>query len=98
MPAKVKAAVRTRKSSAARPASEPVKLFVRRGADRRFEKLKEKTANLDVEVSWDRREGERRNNDEPVSGDRRKADRRSQPSFTWEVADFAVVVRAAEKE
>jgi hypothetical protein len=98
MPAKAKAAARTRKSSAARPASEPVRLFVRRGADRRFEKLKEKTADLDVEVSWDRREADRRNGSMPVSGDRRKSDRRSQPAFTWDVADFAVVVRTASKE
>lgn len=98
MPAKVKAAARTRKTSAARPASEPVRLFVRRGAERRFEKLKEKTANLDVQVEWDRREADRRSENAPVSGDRRKTDRRSQPTFTWDVADFAVVVRSASKE
>jgi hypothetical protein len=98
MPAKVKAAARTRKTTAARPASEPVRLFVRRGADRRFAKLKEKTADLDVQIEWDRRENDRRNENVPVSGDRRKTDRRSEPAFTWDVADFAVVVRSTPKE
>src|SRR5262245_30821256 len=100
MPAKAKraSAKRKPKTTGATPASEPVRLFVRRGADKRFQKLKEKTANLGVVVSWDRREGERRSMAKPVSGERRKQDRRRRPGFTWDLADFAVVVNSASKE
>jgi hypothetical protein len=100
MPAKAKRATKTpkRTTAGATPASQPVRLFVRRGADKRFQKLKEKTANLDVVVTWDRREGERRANATPVSGERRKQDRRQRPGFTWDVADFEVVVNSASKE
>ena len=95
MPAKAKPAARKRTRAAAKKPSRPVRLFVRRGADQRFEKLKEKTAELDVVVSWDRRETDRRMTTKSVHGDRRKQDRRQEPSFTWEMADFAVVVDAA---
>ena len=100
MPAKAKRATKTRKrkTAGATPASPPVRLFVRRGAEKRFQKLKEKTANLDVVVTWDRREGDRRAKPMPVSGDRRKQDRRQQPGFTWDAADFEVVVSRASKE
>jgi hypothetical protein len=95
MPAKAKRTSRVRKS---RASSQPVRLVVRRGADQRFAKLKEKTADLDVVVSWDRREGERRTKSKNVSGERRKQERRQGPSFTWEMADFAVVVETSSKE
>jgi hypothetical protein len=100
MPAIVKRATpkRKQKTAGAPAASQPVRLFVRRGADKRFQELKEKTADLDVVVSWDRREGERRSTPVPVSGERRKQDRRRQPGFTWDTADFAVVVSSASKE
>jgi hypothetical protein len=95
MPAKAKTAARKRPSAAAQKSSRAVRLFVRRGAEQRFEKLKQKTAELDVVVSWDRRENERRTAPKSVKGERRKQDRRQQPSFTWEMADFAVVVDSA---
>jgi hypothetical protein len=99
MPAKAKPAARKRARAAAKKSSRPVRLFVRRGADQRFAKLKEKTAELDVVVSWDRRETDRRTSSSSVNGDRRKNDRRKRPSFTWDMADFAVVVDgAASKE
>ena len=99
MPAKTKPATkRKRKPTGAAAVSQPVRLFVRRGADDRFQKLKEKTADLDVVVTWDRREGERRTATAPVPGERRKQDRRQQPGFTWDMADFAVVVNSASKE
>lgn len=69
---------------------EPIVLIVRRGALRRFDILKRKTADMPVVVSWDRRLGETR----PSSGpkDRRaKADQRQKPPFTWDTADFVVV-------
>jgi hypothetical protein len=68
-----------------------VKLIVRRGAVDRFKKLKKKTADLPVEVSWDRRKEERRTSSQGVSTDRRKTDRRQKPPFTWELSDFVVV-------
>ena len=93
MPAKAKPAARKRTTRTAPPKpSQPVRLFVRRGAEQRFAKLKEKTAELDVVVSWDRRESDRRTAPTSVQGERRKTDRRQQPSFTWDMADFAVVV------
>jgi hypothetical protein len=92
MPAKAKSAARKRPSTAAQKSSRAVRLFVRKGAEQRFEKLKEKTAGLDVVVSWDRRESDRRTGTKAVNGDRRTRDRRQQPSFTWEMADFAVVI------
>ena len=95
MPAKAKTAARKRPSASAQKSSRAVRLFVRRGAEQRFEKLKEKTAELDVVVSWDRRESDRRATVKPVKGERRKRDRRQEPSFTWEMADFAVVVDSA---
>ena len=65
-----------------------VKLFVRRGAQRRFQKLKEKTADLPVEVSWDRRVSDRRSGSVHTGPDRREHDRRQKPPFTWDVSDF----------
>ncbi len=75
--------------ASARP---PVRLIVRRGAVRRFDALKRKTSTLDVEVSWDRREAERRTASDNVPADRRKRERRGTPPFTWDLADFAVVI------
>jgi len=68
-----------------------VQLIVRRGARRRFEKLKQKTAGLPVDVAWDRRRQERRTSSTGRNTDRRKADRRQSPPFTWELSDFVVV-------
>jgi hypothetical protein len=69
-----------------------VELIVRRGALRRFDKLKHATAELPVKLSWDRRLRERR---APPGGgaakERRQADRRKKPPFTWSTADFVVV-------
>ncbi len=68
-----------------------VRMFVRRGALRRFDRLKLATKELPVTVEWDRREEERRTATEKTAADARKAERRSDPSFTWKVADFVVV-------
>lgn len=75
-----------------------VELVVRRGALQRFEKLKEKAANLPVEVVWDRRQGERRVACDETSRGQRKGDRRQKPPFTWEVSDFVVVPRTAQRK
>jgi hypothetical protein len=85
-----------RKAQKARRAKPPellVELVVRRGAVERFQKLKEKTANLPVTVTWDRRNGDRRTASDRVTPDRRGSDRRQKPPFTWELSDFVVVER-----
>lgn len=70
-----------------------VQLIVRRGAARRFQKLKKKTADLPVEVAWDRRESDRRTSSKATHRERRKSDRRQEPPFTWDMSDFVVVER-----
>ncbi len=82
-----------------RTRNKPLDLIVRRGALRRFHKLKQKAADLPVNVSWDRRQHERRASTSDASGGRRGPDRRSNPPFTWELGDFVVVrpLRAASR-
>jgi hypothetical protein len=75
-----------------------VELIVRRGALRRFEKLKAKTAALPVEVSWDRREADRRTASNTIEADRRKKDRREKSPFTWEIGDFVVVTKTQRRK
>jgi hypothetical protein len=70
-----------------------VELVVRRGALRRFHKLKQKTAELPVTVSWDRRQTERRAAANRPVAERRAADRRQAPPYTWDASDFVVVAR-----
>lgn len=71
---------------------QPIRMVVRRGALRRFNALKERTADLPVEVTWDRRQQkDRRNVSGDIARERRRADRRRTPPFTWDVADFLVV-------
>jgi hypothetical protein len=66
----------------------PITLVVRRGALRRFNKLQKETRNLPVVVTWDRRDSA---GFSPRNGDQDEQERRSQPSFTWDLADFIVV-------
>jgi len=75
--------------------NKSIALIVRRGALRRFHKLKEKTGDLPVEVMWDRRESDRRAAAGKVSVDRRGPDRRQKPPFTWDVSDFVVAPKPA---
>ena len=67
---------------------ESLKLIVRRGALRRFHKLKRDTANLPVSVEWDRRQESATRPGSP--------ERRGTPPFTWETADFVVVEKPSE--
>jgi hypothetical protein len=60
-----------------------LQLFVRRGALRRFDKLKTNTADLPVVVDWDRRQS--------LPADAPAVDRRGNPPDTWKMADFVVV-------
>jgi hypothetical protein len=80
-------------SHTAKDTSEPpIQMIVRRGANPRFDALKRKTKHLNVQVVWDRREDERRNEAGAIDTERRHQDRRRTPPFTWDVADFVVVV------
>ena len=71
---------------------EPIVLVVRRGADRRYEALKNQAAKLDVKIVWDRREGSRRRRTDTPMPDRRRGERRQPASTTWDLADFCVAV------
>jgi hypothetical protein len=86
------------KTRAKQVSSAPVEIVVRRGALRRFDQLKKKTAELPVVVSWDRRLADRRSDSAERDGDRRPAERRQAPPFTWRVADFVVVGAASSPE
>ncbi len=68
-----------------------VRIYVKRGALRRFDRLKSQEAGLPVKVEWDRRVTERRGSSHTVISDARIGDRRQPPRFTWEVAQFVVV-------
>jgi hypothetical protein len=72
-------------------AAAPVRIFVRIGALRRFHALTQKTTDLPVEVTWDRRRSDRRDPAGSSEAERRQPDRRQKPPFTWEAADFVVV-------
>jgi hypothetical protein len=75
-------------------ASQPiVDLVVRRGALRRFDKLKQATAAMPVNVVWDRRTRQNADSSETPS----QPDRRRKPPFTWESADFVVVEPRSRK-
>lgn len=69
--------------------SKPVTFVVRRGALRRFDRLKSATQELPAEVVWDRR-GQTRPDpaDKPAAPVRQE--RRKETSATWDLADFVV--------
>ena len=71
-------------------AASLLRLFVRRGALRRFDRLKGDTADLPVTVEWDRRLGS------PSVPP--KVNRRKSPPFTWDAADFVVVDPSTEPD
>jgi hypothetical protein len=66
-------------------------MIVRRGALKRFDSLKRKTAHLQVEVEWDQRQDDRRQEHSLSDSERRGPERRMKPPFTWDLADFVVV-------
>ena len=88
---KSKASPRKRVKPAATSAAAPIRMIVRRGATQRFADLKKKTAPLQVEVMWDQRDDERRQEPCLSDSERRRKDRRGPPPFTWDMADFVVV-------
>lgn len=64
---------------------------VRRGALRRFHRLKRAARELPVDVIWDRRTAERTTTNESAHIPQALTERRQQPSFTWTTADFVLV-------
>ena len=83
-----------RKTAAQAKSGTPIKMVVRRGALKRFENLKKKTAHLQVEVVWDQRDDDRRHERTLTPGERRIRERRRKPPFTWDLADFVVATPA----
>lgn len=77
---------------------KPIGIVVRRGALRRFDALKRKTADLPVVLSWDRRTNDRGTSGEPAPVELPSGDRRKKPPFTWEAADFVVVETPEEQD
>ena len=70
---------------------QSITLIVKRGALRRFDRLKKDAAGLPVDVIWDRRQSQRRRSEETNHSDeKRKVERRNPLPLTWEVAEFAV--------
>ncbi len=92
MPPKPPSSAR-RAAPSRKKAKGPIEIVVRRGALRRFDKLKTKTGELPVVVLWDRRADDRRGDkaDKKLKPERRYAERRREPPFTWDLADFVVV-------
>jgi hypothetical protein len=76
-----------KKKTATPVASGGIELVVRRGALRRFDKLKQATATLPVKVVWDRRGAQPADARSPAA----RPERRQDPPFTWDAADFVVV-------
>ena len=68
-----------------------LRIFVKRGALWRFNRLSRDAEKLQISVEWDRRKEDRRGSAAPVTADQRKQDRRAAPPFTWEAAEFVVV-------
>jgi hypothetical protein len=75
-----------------------LRIFVRRGAIRRYARLTRDSRLLPVDVEWDRRQEERRAAAKSPAADRRKADRRRKPPFTWDMADFVVTESKKDKK
>ena len=84
-----------KKKRAPKAPAPPIELIVRRGALRRFDKLKRATAEMPVEVLWDRRTNDGRGAAPPGKRAPQHAERRKSPPFTWDVADFLVVGKRA---
>ena len=67
-----------------------LRIFVKRGALWRFNRLSRDAKSLPVSVEWDRRQEDRRAAEAPVADDQRKEDRRRTAPFTWDTAEFVV--------
>lgn len=93
MPTKPKRATGRKVAPKAPATDASTTIVVRRGALKRYDSMKKKTAGMPVDLVWDRRvSGERRADEKAPEGERRDGDRRQSPPFTWTLADFVVVV------
>jgi len=90
MSPKPQRSVREDRDEAAENDNGKTVIRVKRGALRRFDQLTRKSANLPVEVKWDRRLADRRSESTPEPEERRRRDRRQTPPFTWDAAEFLV--------
>ena len=79
-------------------ADRKLRIFVRRGALRRFDRLKRDSKELPVTITWDRRQEERRAPGASPGDERRKSDRRKAAPFTWDMADFVVAESTDDEE
>ena len=68
-----------------------LRIFVKRGAIWRFNRLSRDAKKLAISVEWDRRKEDRRGAPEQVEQDQRRQDRRGAAPFTWDTAEFVVV-------
>lgn len=68
-----------------------LRIFVKRGALWRYNRLSRDAQKLPISVEWDRRKEDRRAAEAPVPQDQRKEDRRGSAPFTWDIAEFVVV-------
>jgi hypothetical protein len=85
-----------------------LRIFVRRGALRRFHRLKQDAEGLPVEVEWDRRQGDRRGDAATTPAapaaataapaEQRRSERRREPPFTWVAGEFVVVNEPPKSE
>ncbi len=80
----------SKKTTQEKSADRKLRIFVRRGALRRFDRLKRDSKDLPVTIDWDRRQEERRAPGASPGDERRKSDRRKSAPFTWDMADFVV--------
>src|SRR5262245_60045181 len=80
----------SKKTTREESAERKLRIFVRRGALRRFDRLKRDSQDLPVTINWDRRQEERRARGASPQADRRRSDRRKESPFTWDMADFVV--------
>ena len=69
----------------------PLRIFVRRGALRRFHRLTRDAKGLPVSVEWDRRTGDRSTDPPETSPAIESGDRRNDPPLTWTAGEFVVV-------
>jgi hypothetical protein len=71
----------------------PLRIYVRRGALRRFHRLTRDAKGLPVSVEWDRRTGDRSAEPlaAPPASESKPDERRSDPPLTWTAGEFVVV-------
>jgi hypothetical protein len=68
-----------------------LRIFVKRGAIWRFNRLSRDARTLPISVQWDRRTDDRRAAVAPVDQCQRQQERRGPVPFTWDTAEFVIV-------